>query len=817
MDYEQQHHRFLRKNGAECALFLKCNGDFPLPKVTKVALYGSGARNTLKGGTGSGEVNSRMFVSIYDGLRKSGIEIVGKSWLKNYDKLRKKAKADFIKDIKKSAGLNPVKAIFAGMGAVMPEPEYELPIDGSGDVGIYVLSRISGEGNDRKIVKGDFLLTDTEIRDILTCAKFYPKFMLVLNVGGPVDLSPILPHVENILLLSQLGDATGRIFVDILTGKSNPSGKLATTWPMAADELPGEFAERDDTRYQEGIYVGYRYYDSVSKTPMFPFGYGKSYTTFAMDGFDAAMNGPSLTLTACVTNTGSKSGKEVLQVYVSKPWGKLDQPYQELAGFAKTSALEPGQSERLQVTFSLQELASFDESISSYILESGDYIVRAGASSADTKPVCIVRIEGNVIVRKVKDLLGNPGFTDWKPETRREDEPRVLPILAVAPAQIPVSVPNYNPAEPVDPLIEELSDEELAYLSMGTFNPKDTIGSMMGEGHYHVAGVAGETTCSLEAKGIPVISMADGPAGLRLSPQYFEDKKGIHSVNFSLIGGMEELLPPIIRPMLSLMTPKPKKDTVIKEQYASAIPIGTAIAQSFNEAFAAQLGDLVGQEMEQFGVGLWLAPALNIHRNVLCGRNFEYFSEDPLVSGRIAAAISRGVQAHPGCGVTIKHYAANNQETNRYNNSSQVSKRAMRELYLKGFEICVREGKPMTVMTSYNLLNGEHTSERRDLIQDILRGEFGFDGVVMTDWVIAAGMNGKDYAYPRPFPAQVAAAGGDLFMPGSKADYKLLMEGIKEGVVSRKQLRVNATRVARLAKTLAEGKALAASEAENEE
>ena len=241
------------------------------------------------------------------------------------------------------------------------------------------------------------------------------------------------------------------------------------------------------------------------------------------------------------------------------------------------------------------------------------------------------------------------------------------------------------------------------------------------------------------------------------------------------------------------------------EQNCTAIPIGTAIAQSWNLDFAEMCGDIVGDEMERFGVHLWLAPALNIHRDIRCGRNYEYFSEDPLISGRFAAAITRGVQKHPGCGTTVKHFAANNQETNRYTNNSQVSERAMREIYLRGFEIAVRESQPHALMTSYNLLNGVHTCERRDLIEDVLRAEFGYQGIVMTDWIIGA-MYGRRNKYPAPDAAKTAAAGNDLTMPGGKGDLKAMLQGLKDGSVSRRQLEINAARIIRMAKKLAGGK-----------
>ena len=238
----------------------------------------------------------------------------------------------------------------------------------------------------------------------------------------------------------------------------------------------------------------------------------------------------------------------------------------------------------------------------------------------------------------------------------------------------------------------------------------------------------------------------------------------------------------------------------IKDQYCTAIPIGTAIAQTWNLEYAKTCGDVVGAEMERFGINLWLAPALNIHRSALCGRNFEYYSEDPLISGLFAAAITQGVQQHKGCGTTIKHFAANNQERNRYANNSIVSERALREIYLKGFAICVKKAQPKAVMTSYNLINGIHANEIRGLSEDYLRAENAFGGIIMTDWIVAQMPSSGKYRIAKS--NEVAKAGGDLFMPGSAKDYDLVMESLKSGDLSRQQLEVNATRIFRMIKEL---------------
>ena len=296
--------------------------------------------------------------------------------------------------------------------------------------------------------------------------------------------------------------------------------------------------------------------------------------------------------------------------------------------------------------------------------------------------------------------------------------------------------------------------------------------------------------------------MADGPAGLRLSKDYTIDDKGAYAIGETLPETILDFMPAPVVFLSRLMGHKAKKGAEILHQYATALPIGTAIAQSWNRELAYICGEIVGEEMERFGVHLWLAPALNIHRDIRCGRNFEYFSEDPLLSGIFAAEITKGVQKHPGCGTTIKHYAANNQETNRYTSNSIVSERALREIYLRGFGICVREAEPHAVMTSYNLLNGVHTSERRDLTEDYLRSECGYQGLVMTDWLVAGAFLSQKSKYPAPKASGIAAAGGDLVMPGGSGDYKDILVALKAGTLSRTQLEINATRVLRVTKLL---------------
>lgn len=806
-DYEKEHIGLLRDSLAECTLFLRQNGAFPLEAPGRIAAYGNGVRHTVKGGTGSGEVNSRYSVNVEQGLKGAGFTITTGRWLDAFDQVEQDAQKAFVKEIKERAKKKHTMAILEGMGAVMPQPEYDLPLDGEGDTAIYVLSRISGEGNDREPIPGDIRLTDSEAKTILALDAKYEKFMLVLNVGGVVDLTPV-KEVSNILVLSQLGVETGSVLADILLGRANPSGKLTTTWASWEDYCrEGEFGDINDTRYKEGIYVGYRYFDTVGKKPLFPFGYGLSYTFFDIAVTGAAAEGDTIRIKAAVSNTGARAGREVVQVYVSAPAGRLDKPYQDLAAFAKTDLLEPGASQELTISFSLRDCASYDAQKESYVLEAGSYVVRVGNSSDHTQPAALVDLDGEAVVTKARNCLGKTDFEDWKPsgsETAAAEELSDITRISVAAADIETVTVSYDQEREIDPRVKDLTVEELAYLNVGAFNPKAGALSVIGNAATNVAGAAGETTGVLKEKGFPVLVMSDGPAGLRLAKEFYRDEKGAHGIGSSMVP--ESFLPFLPAPARFIMnliggSGKPKKGQKVEYQYATAIPIGTAIAQSFNLPLAESYGSIVGDEMERFGVHLWLAPALNIHRDIRCGRNFEYYSEDPLISGKTAAAITRGVQRHPGCGTTIKHYAANNQEKNRYCNNSIVSERAMREIYLKGFGICVRESQPHALMTSYNLLNGVHTSEHRGLIEDILRCEYGFKGIVMTDWIVDMAQD-KQSLHRMPIAAEIAKADGDLVMPGSKGDFDSIVKAAKSGELELRQLQINATRVLRKAEEL---------------
>jgi len=775
--YEIDHINKVDKYIAECTVLLRKNGDFPIGnKIKEVYLYGNGVRNTIKGGTGSGDVNSRSFDSIEQAFTNAGFTIKTTDFLDAYDKTYAEAKVEYKNKLWSDPEImaNPMVL----MGVTMPEPEYDIPYAKKGNLAVYVLSRISGEGTDRKPIKGDVYLTNTETKMIKDLAKGFKKFVLVLNTGGPVDLSG-LESVKNILVLSQLGVNTSKTLVDVIVGKKYPSGKLATTWTKFKDyPTIGDFGDENDTHYKEGIYVGYRYFDTENVDVMFPFGFGLGYTDFKYEVKSARLNGEKFEVTATVKNVGKYKGKEVLELYLSKPNTTLDEPYQVLVNFAKTKELKPNQKDTLKISFKLSDFASYDAKTASYILDKGSYIVRIGNSSRNTKPCGEIKVKSRINVRKVQNKMGKPDFEDYIPEGKRKKENlSKVKKFTLNPKSIKQQVVKYNKKFHIEEAVKAMTDEEKAKLVIGAYQSGEA--AVVGNASISAAGAAGETH---RVKGLEPIVMADGPAGLRLAKDYFVDEYGAHAIG-STSEGMTEFFPDELKAYFNNNVEIPENAKIL-HQYTTAIPIGTAIAQSWNKKFAEICGDIVGAEMELFNIDLWLAPALNIHRSILCGRNFEYYSEDPFISGTFAAAITKGVQKHSKRFVTIKHFAANNQETNRYRSNSLVSERALREIYLKGFEICVKTANPRAIMTSYNLINGVHSNESKELTTDILRTEFGFNGLVMTDWVVFAQEGTK---HPGETSYGVIKAGGDLFMPGSQKDYERIITALENNTLTQKE------------------------------
>lgn len=828
--FETQHTAAVRRLAPECMVLLKNDGTLPLQGTGKLALYGSGARNTIKGGTGSGDVNVRHFVTVEEGLKNAGFELTTGSWLDGYDQVMADAKKAFYAALRKeaeAAGVKGPQMMMYAMGKACPEPEYELALDGEGDTAIYVLARNSGEGADRKPAAGDINLTDTEVRDILALNEKYDKFVLVLNVGGMVDLKPV-ESVGTVLILGQLGSATGDALADVLLGKAYPSGKLTMTWAPIEDYASTEgFGDPNDTYYKEGIYVGYRYFDTIGYVPTYPFGYGIGYTTFTVEPKEMTADASKVSVTAHVTNTGAAAGKEVVQVYYSAPAGKLDKPYQELAGYVKTKELAPGESQDVTVVFDTESMASYCKDCASYVMETGTYYIRVGNSSRNTHIAGAVVLDETRAVEKVKNICGDSGFEDLKPEVNpitydgeaeEKENAKVVEIKAADLAvketvyqEVPAEIPAGDSvrweevksgARTLDEFVAGLSDEQLAYLCIGAYKDAEDLMEVIGNASSTVAGAAGETTHQLEDLGTPTLVMADGPAGLRLAQTYKIVDGQAKAMASSLGGDFMAMLTPEEQQAMAAMAPQPgeeEKAAPVNYQYCVAIPIGTGIAQSWNDELAKQCGDLVGEEMEMFGTHLWLAPAMNIYRSPLCGRNFEYYSEDPHLSGCIAADITNGVQVHEGCATTIKHYACNNQETNRYFSNSNVGERALREIYLKGFEICVKKSQPHFIMTSYNLINGEHACSTKDIQTYTLRDEWGFAGVVMTDWLVTGGMGASGEKWPCASSAGNVKAGNDITMPGIPSDKADILKALADTshpyALSKAELQLSAKRV----------------------
>ena len=816
MQDEKEHMELARKLAGECVVLLENDGVLPLAETGKVALFGAGARRTVKGGTGSGDVNSRFVINVEDGLKEAGFTVTSGNWLDRHDASVQRAREEHRRQLHELAEKTGQSEFMLEFGMPFhepsPEPVTEEDCEAAGtDTAIYVLSRNSGEGADRNAAEGDYLLFAEEEASIRLLAQHFSRVILVLNIGGVMDLSKIreIPGIGAVVLMSQLGNIGGLALADVLTGRVNPSGKLTDTWAADYRDYPSSATfshnngDVDDDDYAEGIYVGYRYFDTFGKKPLYPFGYGLSYTKFEIRPHSAMISGETLLVQAQVQNTGEVSGKETVQVYVSKEGeGKLDHPYQELKGYAKTPLLAPGEECEITVFIPLRRLASYCEDSASWILEKGRYVIRIGSSSVDTVPAAVLRLPEEIVARKCVNICPKDReFEELKntsavPAQETEKEEGGLSELVLMPEDLPVERTVYSDENrktyvtdreekltlddvrsgraSVEELVAQLDVRELASFATGRHARKGES-SVIGNASFGVPGAAGDTSAVCEeSRGIRPVCMADGPAGLRLQPHFKARHDGTLLPGGNMFGSYTEPFPEYENP----------EDVVDHYQYTTAIPIGWALAQSWNTDLVRKAADMVGAEMEKFGVDIWLAPAMNIHRNPLCGRNFEYYSEDPVVAGLTAAAITRGVQSHKGKGVSIKHFAANNQEDNRYQTNAHIGERALREIYLRGFEICIRESSPETIMTSYNLLNGVHTPDSYDLLQKAVRDEWGFRGLIMTDWYSTGGLSALSQSstskYKWGTPSGAVHAGNDLQMPGCEEVEDAILRAVLE-------------------------------------
>ena len=751
---ERAHRAIAREAAAEGIVLLENNGVLPM-QPQKIALYGAGSRMTVKGGSGSGDVHERYSVTIEEGLKNAGFAFPTTLWM---DRFQEKYEADIAawrqgleKQVQKYSPVQTMQMfIFIGEHPIpypACTPVLADELTDETDTAIYVLSRQAGEGKDRRVEKGDYLLSNVETESLRLLRKHYKKLMLILNCGGVMDLS-ILDEIpmDAVLFFGQGGMEGGNALADILTGKTCPSGCLTDTWAIRYDDYPSADTfshcngDLENEEYAEDIYVGYRWFDKQGVKPRYPFGYGLSYTDFSVEMNSVTQSGVELT----VTNTGGISGKKVLQIYVSKPEGALEHEVRALAGFAKTKCLGPGQRQTLSIPFRLEDIASFDESRSVFVLEAGEYRVKLNDTAAGS--FCV---EAERVLETVESI----GTKSGKPVSQT-----VSPKAAA--------------------VLKQLGDRDKIRLVVG--------GGYDIRCYNNVMGAAGRTCTKLLKKGIPNIAMSDGPAGLNVNQLSTLTRNAVPRYPEGLPKDWQWGWLAKANPFLRRIPGKGK--TVYR--YMTAWPSETVQAQTWNTELLEEIGKAVGREMLEIGVSVWLAPGLNIHRNPLCGRNFEYYSEDPVVSGKMAAAVTRGVQSVGGVGVSQKHFCCNNSEANRNGISANVSERALREIYLKGFEIAVRKSQPKTVMSSYNMVNQVYTANRHDLLTDILRCEWGFEGLVMTDWGST-----NDHA---GHPELAAPAGNDLIMPGSDYDRTCILKAIGEGALSHDTVRRSACRVLRM-------------------
>lgn len=787
---EKKHKSLARRAAAEGYVLLKNEGLLPLQNKN-IALYGAGSRRTVKGGSGSGDVYERHSVTIEEGLKNAGFIFPTTLWMDRFEKKYQEDIAEWEAMVEeKIKGFSPVQSM--KMFDVIHEyqkpnpactPILEDELSDETDTAIYVLSRQAGEGGDRRYEKGDYLLSDVEEESLRLLSAHYKKLVLVLNCGSVIDLS-ILDQVriDAVIFYAQGGMEGGNALADILTGKVNPCGKLTDTWAYHYDDYPcadtfgyrnGDVSQED---YREDIYVGYRYFDAFSIHPRFPFGFGLSYTTFSMGRKAVLVDGSKVTVDVSVKNTGKYAGREVVQLYLQKPQMVQGVEEKSLAAFAKTGCLQPGETELVTTTFDVCDLAVYDEEKEMFVLPQGEYGVLLGTHTGAVSPVAVLTLSEEVVVEQVSAV--HPfarSYERMQPEQGKRVYEESLTRYAM---QVdPRRRKEKTQANPYQKRVEEL----LRNLTISDRIRLVTGGGYSMKCYNNVMGAAGRTCTKLLKKGVPNIVMSDGPAGLNVVPCTAIAKDGtprfpdgvLVDWRWGWIKKHEEMIKHL-----------PGKYQKVY-RYTTAWPSETLLAQSFDIDLLEEVGQAIGREMKEIGISIWLAPGLNIHRNPLCGRNFEYYSEDPLVSGKMAAAVTRGVQSVGDVGVSVKHFCCNNQEDNRMEMSSNVTQRALREIYLRAFRIAIEEGDPWTIMSCYNRVNGLHVCNNKELLTDVLRGEWGYQGLVMSDWT----------ATNQCSHAKAINAGNDLIMPGDKSVWKALEQAKKEGLLQEDALQQSCERV----------------------
>ncbi len=753
------------------------DGALPLKREEKTAAFGRTFYFCFSSGAGSGAVLGKPAIDLYDCFLKENCELDREiaDFYHSFNQKRYESELKYFNRVDRK-----------WVNSLSEAPINEKMIKDAAkrnSTAIINIARTSGEWIDVKKEAGGYYLTDIEKAVLKNVKKYFKKTVLLLNVHGVTDMRFISSLDFDAILYTALGgEEMGRAVADIVFGNVSPSGRLTDTFADIDDFPTNKGFDSLEIPYNEGIYVGYRYFDTFNKSVCYPFGFGLSYSDFIIDTKDVSADKTQITITANVENCGNFASKEVVQVYLSEPAGRLDKAYQQLAGFAKTDTLKPGESEEVAVSFDLASFACFDTQSESYILEKGAYTVRIGKNSRNTDIAAVINLTDTVTVKKVKNLFSDTDrlnlIAPMRSKPERKEEALNFKLITISKDQIktektvyskdPEAVLTegsgkadiflsdvYKDESLLKKFVSQFTDGELSDILNGvtasTLSEELHVGTMART----VDGAAGEIFTSKKYK-IPPCVNADGPAGIRLG---------------GFVG----------------KNPVPKETEYSLKM--TAFPTATTIANSFNLKLAEEFGRCVGFDMDTCKVSGWLAPGMNIHRNPLCGRNFEYFSEDPLVSGLFAAAVVKGCQTEPdgspaGRYATIKHFAANHAENNRFDSDSIVSERALREIYLRAFETAVKKGKPLAVMNSYNKLNGEYTSDSMRLNTYVLRDEWGFDGCVMTDWCAKSSAK------------YMVNSGCDLVMPGLKNKEYLSL--IKSGEISRAKARISAERIIKL-------------------
>lgn len=675
----------------------------PITGQTRVAVFGRSAVNYFTVGYGSGgDVVSPYRRNLMEGLLEHGVKVDGilasqyETWCSR-----------------------PRNVPDEGYWAHWPMSNPEMPLKAEDvaaaalrcDMALVVIGRAAGESRENVLKPGSYYLTDREKAMLDVVATYFHRVCLVMDCGNVIDMSWTRDYENKLTAIVyawQGGMESGTALADVLTGAVNPSGKLTDTIAVKYEDYPSSqsFGAMAFNAYTEDIYVGYRYFETFAPDRvLYPFGFGLSYTRFRLSS-QAAVSGNQVTVNTTVENVGDEAGREVVQVYVDLPCGTLGNPKRVLAGFKKTGLLQPGQQQVVDVSFDLASLASFDDTgctghKDAFVLEAGNYCVQAGTSIRDVKAVvCIVK-QGLEVVRQLHEcnavrpehgfcrMVNKGGALDMEmvPTANRNLKQDILAHLPqeLTPGQTEftfedVKARRCTPEE----FVAQLSDQELDDITHGFGLMNDPSGPAGN------AGSLGGVTEALKKRGIPTVITTDGPSGIRI------------------------------------------------RRTCSLLPCGTCLASTFDPEGVEALYRLLGREMVLQGTQVLLGPGMNIHRNPLCGRNFEYYSEDPLLTGKIAAAMVRGIQSQ-GVSACPKHFACNNQETNRNKCDSRLSQRAQREIYLKGFEIAVKESDPWCLMTSYNLVNGVWSHYHYELVTDILHDEWGYRGLTITDWWMQPG------------------------------------------------------------------------------